>query len=409
MHEHAARGRAGRPPDAGTTSTRWPATSRCTRRWSTGSSSSPAPASGLSNFRTEKPWRPPSLLLEADPPRHDAPRRVLHQGARPAGAAPAARRSGSPTPRRWSTRCSPTARSSTSSRGWPRRSRCGCSRTRSASPPEGRENLLPYGDHAFNAFGPANDLVAKGAPRVAELSGLGGRAVRPGRARAGGVRRGDLGRRGPRRHHPGAGAAGRPLAAHRRGRHHRARHLRRPLRLRHPPRPVAAAARRTRRLARVAFDEAVRWESPVQTFFRTATTDVRVGGTVVPEGRKILMFLASANRDPRRWADPDRVRPRPRPVGARRLRHGHPPVRRPARRPAGGGRACVTALARRVRSIELAGPHAAAPQQHPAGLAEHPGPDHRRLTGGRAHRPRLSAGGGVQGLVAGVVAPARPR
>src|SRR5205085_8937877 len=32
---------------------------------------------GLSNFRYEKPWRPPSLLLEADPPRHDAPRRVL--------------------------------------------------------------------------------------------------------------------------------------------------------------------------------------------------------------------------------------------------------------------------------------------------------------------------------------------
>src|SRR5262245_42512268 len=32
---------------------------------------------GLSNFRREKPWRPPSLLLEADPPRHDAPRAVL--------------------------------------------------------------------------------------------------------------------------------------------------------------------------------------------------------------------------------------------------------------------------------------------------------------------------------------------
>ncbi len=28
---------------------------------------------GLSNFRVEKPWRPPSLLLEADPPHHDAP------------------------------------------------------------------------------------------------------------------------------------------------------------------------------------------------------------------------------------------------------------------------------------------------------------------------------------------------
>ena len=32
---------------------------------------------GLSNFRIEKPWRTPSLLLEADPPHHDAPRRVL--------------------------------------------------------------------------------------------------------------------------------------------------------------------------------------------------------------------------------------------------------------------------------------------------------------------------------------------
>ena len=59
-------------------------------------------------------------------------------------------------------------------------------------------------------------------------------------------------------------------------------------------------------LARVAFDEAVRWESPVQTFFRTATTDVRVGDVVIPEGHKILMFLAAANRDPRH----DRVRMR---------------------------------------------------------------------------------------------------
>ena len=37
----------------------------------------PAAGVGLSNFRYEEPWRPPSLLLEADPPRHDAPRRVL--------------------------------------------------------------------------------------------------------------------------------------------------------------------------------------------------------------------------------------------------------------------------------------------------------------------------------------------
>lgn len=53
-------------------------------------------------------------------------------------------------------------------------------------------------------------------------------------------------------------------------------------------------------LARVAFDEAVRWESPVQTFFRTTTTEVRIGDVRIPKGRKVLMFLAAANRDPRR-------------------------------------------------------------------------------------------------------------
>jgi 4-methoxybenzoate monooxygenase (O-demethylating) len=37
-------------------------------------------------------------------------------------------------------------------------------------PQQGRENLLPYGDHNFNAFGPPNDLVTNCAPRVAELS-----------------------------------------------------------------------------------------------------------------------------------------------------------------------------------------------------------------------------------------------
>ena len=58
-------------------------------------------------------------------------------------------------------------------------------------------------------------------------------------------------------------------------------------------------------LARVAFDEAVRWQTPVQTFFRTATCDVDVDGVVIPDGKKTLMFLGAANRDPRRWEDPD--------------------------------------------------------------------------------------------------------
>jgi 4-methoxybenzoate monooxygenase (O-demethylating) len=34
---------------------------------------------GLTDFAKEKPWRPPSLVLEVDPPLHDRTRRVLNR------------------------------------------------------------------------------------------------------------------------------------------------------------------------------------------------------------------------------------------------------------------------------------------------------------------------------------------
>jgi 4-methoxybenzoate monooxygenase (O-demethylating) len=110
------------------------------------------------------------------------------------------------------------------------------------------------------------------------------------------------------------------------------------------------------RLARVAFDEAVRWESPVQTFFRTATTDVTIAdGVVVPAGRKILMFLAAANRDPRRWADPDAFDLSRDPSGHVGFGMGiHQCVGQHVARLE--AEALLTALARRVATIELAGP-----------------------------------------------------
>jgi cytochrome P450 len=60
------------------------------------------------------------------------------------------------------------------------------------------------------------------------------------------------------------------------------------------------------KLCRAAFEEAVRYESPVQTFFRTTTRDTELGGVRLPADRKILLFLAAANRDPRQWEEPDR-------------------------------------------------------------------------------------------------------
>jgi hypothetical protein len=67
-----------------------------------------------------------------------------------------------------------------------------------------------------------------------------------------------------------------------------------------------SALREDPSLAAPAFEEAVRWESPVQTFFRTTTREVEVGGVRIPDGEKVLLFLGAANRDPRRWTNPDR-------------------------------------------------------------------------------------------------------
>jgi 4-methoxybenzoate monooxygenase (O-demethylating) len=59
------------------------------------------------------------------------------------------------------------------------------------------------------------------------------------------------------------------------------------------------------KLIRGAFEEVLRFEAPVQTFFRTTTKAVDVSGVGIGEGEKVLLFLAAANRDPRRWDRPD--------------------------------------------------------------------------------------------------------
>src|SRR5258708_17504934 len=63
--------------------------------------------------------------------------------------------------------------------------------------------------------------------------------------------------------------------------------------------------RETRALIRGAFEEVLRFEARVQTFFRTTTKPVEVSGVGIGGGEKVLLFLAAANRDPRRWDKPD--------------------------------------------------------------------------------------------------------
>jgi unspecific monooxygenase len=53
----------------------------------------------------------------------------------------------------------------------------------------------------------------------------------------------------------------------------------------------------------------LRFDSALQLFERTATTDVTVGDVTVREGQKVAALLGAANRDPAVFADPDRFDP----------------------------------------------------------------------------------------------------
>jgi cytochrome P450 len=50
-----------------------------------------------------------------------------------------------------------------------------------------------------------------------------------------------------------------------------------------------------------AVDELLRLTSPVQGLARTVTTDVTIGDTTVPAGRRVLLLYGSANRDERQY------------------------------------------------------------------------------------------------------------
>lgn len=172
-------------------------------------------------------------------------------------------------------------------------------------PEEGRELLLPYAAATFNAFGPRNEIfragneaarvaitwVARACKRESLTSGGWGMAVYE--AADQGLCTPDEAERLVRSFL----SAGVDTTVN--GISH--------MMLAFATFPDAWRKLRERpALAKKAFDESLRWDSTVQTFFRTTTRPVEVAGTTIPEGAKVLLFLAAANRDPRKWQDPER-------------------------------------------------------------------------------------------------------
>lgn len=106
--------------------------------------------------------------------------------------------------------------------------------------------------------------------------------------------------------------------------------------------------------ARAAFEETIRFESPVQQFFRTATDDTELAGVEIAKDDRVMIFFGAANRDPRRWEDPDRFDITRKVSGHLAFGLGiHSCVGKPVARIE--GEALLGALARKVGRIELDG------------------------------------------------------
>jgi 4-methoxybenzoate monooxygenase (O-demethylating) len=257
---------------------------------------------GLSDFRKEPPWRPPSIILEADPPLHTRTRAVLTRIL-----APAAIQVLRETFKREA--------EALIVRLVEKREFDGVADVAEAYPlkvfpdavgisEEGRENLLPYGTMVFNSFGPRNDLFNKamanaGPVRDWIMSKCSRTALAPfglGIQIFQAVDAGELSEEEAGMLVRSFLSAGIDTTVYGLGNalYCLARYPEQWTILRNNP-----------NLIRGAFEEVLRFEAPVQTFFRTTARSVDVGDVRLGDGEKVLLFLAAANRDPRRWERPD--------------------------------------------------------------------------------------------------------
>ncbi|GHA71638.1 MULTISPECIES: cytochrome P450 [Streptomyces] len=67
-----------------------------------------------------------------------------------------------------------------------------------------------------------------------------------------------------------------------------------------------AAVRADRSLIPAAFAETLRYTPPVQMIMRQSATEVEVTGGTIPAGATVTCLIGAANRDERRYRDPDR-------------------------------------------------------------------------------------------------------
>jgi cytochrome P450 len=308
---------------------------------------------GLANFKHEAPFRPKSLLLEADPPDHTVVRTVISRVMSPKTIQ--------------QLRDLFEAEAEAMFDRLLEKGKIEGVKDLSEHFPlkvfpdavglesEGRDNLLLYGDMVFNALGPRNDLFERSMERFKPVSSwvmdhCERKALRPG----------------------GLGHLIYQAADTREITHEQAPMLVRSFLsagvdttingianvlltlARHPGEYAKLHANPA--LARQTFEEGLRYESIVQTIFRTTSRPVEIDGVQIDGDRKVLTLLGAANRDPRKWAEPNRFNVERNPVGHLVFGAGiHGCVGQIIARME--GEIVLRTLARKVKRIELTAPH----------------------------------------------------
>ena len=260
---------------------------------------------GTLDFAKETPFRPPSLLLEADPPLHDRTRSMMNRivslkalkELRP----------------RWQAKAEELVDRLVERR------RFDAVKDLSEIFPmmifpdtiglrdDGREHLLDYATIVFNAFGPDNDVLREGNEgKEAAIEWVAEACKRDNLKEGGwGMAVFEAADRGECTHEEAERLVRSFLSAGVDTTVNGIGHM--VLALAGHPEEYQKL-RSNPSLVRRAFEESLRWDSTVQTFFRTTTKRVEVGGAEIPEGQKVLLFLAAANRDPLHWDEPDAFR-----------------------------------------------------------------------------------------------------
>jgi cytochrome P450 len=307
---------------------------------------------GLSDFKLEEPWRPPSVVLEVDPPYHTKTRRVIIRALSPkvvrelrdAFKADAERlidevaakgeiEGVAELAEAFPTKVFPQA--------------VGLKK------PDARK-LIDYGAMAFNAIGPDNDLRRRIMARAPEIvpwineqcardrlttDGIG--ATIYAAADEGEITEEEAGMlvrslltAGIDTVVTGIGNALWCLANN--------------------PGEYDKLKANPAGLALPAFEETLRYTSPVQAFYRTAGTDTEVAGVKIEAGTKILCVLGAANLDPEHWDNAGRFDITRKTAGHLALGAGiHTCAGQNIAR--AEGQAVLRAMAERVVRIELAG------------------------------------------------------